>query len=143
MSNAGERREQVEDTPTPPMGLSWGGTLQPEQPAAPAEAATGRSEAATGPIEAGTGPLRSTQPSSAERAGPDERANSGLAELVQAEDFGRAGPAVLGGAPPGPGESSGDAGDWPTLQRRERQEPRYEERSGGPLGWIRRRRGGQ
>ena len=137
MSNAGERHEHVEDTPTPPMGLSWGGTLQPEQPLAPAEETATGPVAAAGPVAAGIGPQRSPQ------ADADERASTGLAELVQAEDFGRGGPAVLGGAPPEPGDSYGDAGDWPTLQRRERQEPRDEERSGGPLGWIKRRRDGQ
>lgn len=66
----------------------------------------------------------------------------GLAELVATEDIGYAGPAVLGGETPDPGDSYGAAGDWPTLQRRERSsEP--ETRSGGAFGWIRRRRGGQ
>lgn len=56
-----------------------------------------------------------------------------LSGVVMAEDFGRPGPTVLGGADPL--ESHEDAGDWPTLEYRSRTKP-------DDRGWLGRRRGG-
>lgn len=111
----GRRAEFTDDTPTPPTGLPLGGA----PPSAPAR----RDERAE---------VEERWPTTdAERTDPGQQ---GLAELLAAEDVGRAGPAVLG-ADPEP-DSSADAGDWPTLQRRER---RPERPRSGPLDWVRRR----
>ncbi|MEU6129092.1 hypothetical protein ABZ805_07955 [Saccharopolyspora sp. NPDC047091] len=110
----GRREEFTDDTPTPPTGLSLGGSPPP----GPARR-DGRAEAEDWPT------------TDAERTDPGQL---GLAELLAAEDVGRAGPAVLGADPVA--DSSADAGDWPTLQRRER---RPERPRPGPLDWVRRR----
>lgn len=151
---ANGERTPDEDVPTPPAGISWGGSLLPEQHAR----GTGTDdETATGPLSAGS--LRAAEAAAAGEIGaepepegapgpsdrpvePRHEGGTGLAELVATEDFGRGGPAVLGGETQDPGESYGAAGDWPTLQRRERRNER-ESRSGGAFGWIKRRRGGQ
>ncbi|GAA2782048.1 hypothetical protein [Saccharopolyspora taberi] len=57
--------------------------------------------------------------------------------LISAEDFGKAGPAVLGA--PDDIERHDDAGDWPTLEYRSRDRP--ERGRGGAMNWLRRRRG--
>lgn len=44
----------------------------------------------------------------------------GLGELINAEDVPKAAPSVIGDAPTR--DASADAGEWPTLQRRERQD---------------------
>ncbi|GAB2668105.1 hypothetical protein GCM10027271_29810 [Saccharopolyspora gloriosae] len=137
MTQGDQRREFADETPTPPMGMSWSGSLLTEG-SGPVE-----SERATGPVRlpderadhrATPGPESEVRGPDAERA-PAEQGAMGLAELLAAEDVGRAGPAVLGADPAG--DAAGDAGDWPTLQRRERQEPQDR---GGALGWMRRRR---
>lgn len=141
-----QRREFADETPTPPMGMSWSGSLLTGG-AGPAE-----SERDTQPVrlsgereaprpDAGSEPpVRDRPDAGADRSGaeraPAEQGSMGLADLLAAEDVGRAGPAVLGADTSG--DASGDAGDWPTLQRRERPEP---QERGGALGWIRRRGG--
>lgn len=59
----------------------------------------------------------------------------GLSDLVTAEDFGQAGPAVFG-AEERPETGSGEAKDWPTLEYRSRNKP---QRSGG-FDFLRRKR---
>ena len=56
--------------------------------------------------------------------------------LITPDDFGRAGPAVLGA--PDDVDRNDDAGDWPTLQYRSRNRP--ERSAGGAMDWFRRRR---
>ena len=45
----------------------------------------------------------------------------GLGDLINAEDVGTAAPSVLGASEPR-ADRGGEAGDWPSLQRRERDE---------------------
>ncbi|WP_243793285.1 hypothetical protein [Saccharopolyspora gloriosae] len=142
-----ERREFVDETPTPPMGMSWSGSLLTEGAGAPEPERATQSvavpdERATSPSvrgELADAAARGSSGAETDRAGaeeaPTDPGSMGLAELLAAEDLGRAGPAVLGAD--NSGDVSGDAGDWPTLQRRERQE---QQDRGGALGWIRRRR---
>ncbi|MFR9730862.1 hypothetical protein ACL03H_16685 [Saccharopolyspora sp. MS10] len=124
----GARRELTGDAPGPPTGMSWSGSLLPgSEPSA-------RPEPITQPVPR----VREDDAPPAPGTEPDEpgTATRGLAELLAAEDVGRAGPAVLG-ADPAPG-SSGDAGEWPTLHRRERKPA--QPRGAAALDWIRRRR---
>lgn len=117
--------------------VSWSGSLQHEQSDVDSSA---EAERWTGPVAAGD-----LAEAAADAGAPDapvggEKTGMGLAELLEAEDVGRAGPAVLG-ADPAPG-GTGEAGEWPTLQRRERRsrpEPEEERPRSGPLGWLRRR----
>lgn len=138
MTQGDQRREFADETPTPPMGMSWSGSLLTEG------AGHAESERATQPVRLSgeradlrAVPAADSEARSAEaEQAPAEQGSRGLADLLAAEDVGRAGPAVLGAEPAG--EAAGDAGDWPTLQRRERQEAQDR---GGALGWMRRRRG--
>lgn len=57
--------------------------------------------------------------------------------VVSAEDFGKPSPSVIGGQEPLREQSSGDAGDWPTLEYRSKNKP---ERGSGALDWLRRKR---
>lgn len=102
MTQGDQRREFADETPTPPMGMSWSGSLLTEG-SGPVE-----SERATGPVRlpderadhrATPGPESEVRGPDAERA-PAEQGAMGLAELLAAEDVGRAGPAVLGADPP-------------------------------------------
>jgi hypothetical protein len=102
-AESGKRDASGSDTPTPPSGFSLSGATLGEQRHPGTEDAT---------PPAGIG---------------------GLSGVVSDEDFGRAGPTVLGGEDPvTPRE---DAGDWPTLEYRRRANP---ERGG--RDWLGRRR---
>lgn len=96
---------QPSDAPTPPTGLPLG-----------------TSGAASGPPE--DDPDDATPPAGI----------GGLSEVVSAEDFGSAGPAVFGGADPVPQQGRGDAGDWPTLTYRSKGKSK---RNRGALDWLR------
>ncbi len=101
------------DTPTPPEGLPLGG-LQAQ---------------AAGPLGYESGEAQEDTETPAQGI-------EGISEVVTAEDFGKAGPAVFGAEDPGGSRPDG-AGDWPSLEYRSRSKP---ERSGGSFDWLRRRR---
>lgn len=123
------------DAPTPPAGFIAGGVRRRFQ----------------GDLAGELGPLPETpepeQPGP-EQPGPEEltppagidglRGAADPDGVVSGEDFGHAGPAVLGGADPVRYEPHSDAGDWPTLEYRSRSKPKR----GGAFGWIRRRNTG-
>lgn len=109
-ASAGPAADRDSEAPTPPTGLPL---IPPLGSAVPSAA----------PQEDGTSDDE-TPPSGIE----------GLSGVVNAEDFGSGGPAVLGGADPIESESHDDVGDWPTLEYRSRARSK---RTRGTFDWLR------